>query len=47
MKFCCQNDWRFIEYNNINEKGLNCGGLYLNFVGNKCIFKNFYYGLVY
>ena len=46
-KFCRQNDWRFIEHNNINEKGLNRGGLHLNFAGNKRIFKNFYHGLAH
>ena len=46
-KFCRQNDWRFIEHNNINEKGLNRGGVHLNFAGNKRIFKNFYHGLAH
>ena len=46
-KFCHQNDWRFIEHNNINEKGLNRGGLHLNFAGNKRMFQNFYHGLAH
>ena len=32
--FCQQNGWKLIQHQNITEKGLNRGGLHLNFQGN-------------
>ena len=40
-KFCRQNEWSFIEHHNIDEKGLNQGGLHLNSAGNRRFFENF------
>lgn len=39
--YCQQNGWKLIQHQNITEKGLNRGGLHLNFQGNHTFFKNF------
>ena len=39
--YCRQNGWKLIQHQNITEKGLNRGGLHLNFQGNLKFFKNF------
>ena len=41
MFFCRQNEWKFVQNQNIFQKELNRGGLHLNFKGNQQFFKNF------
>ena len=39
--YCRQNGWKLIQHQNITEKGLNRGGLHLNFQVNLIFLKNF------
>jgi len=40
-KFCLQNDWNFIEHNNVNLTHLNRGGLHLSKSGTALVAENF------
>ena len=40
-KFCRQNEWNFIEHNNVNLTHLNRGGLHLSKSGTALVAENF------
>ena len=40
-KVCRQHQWKLVNHDNITEKELNRGGIYLNYRGNQRLFKNF------